>query len=273
MKIILQYHMRIGDIVRIFPLAAHLAKQKHEVFIECLPRYASILNLIDYAKWKDPAAPVKDPEGKPLYDALYPLQIWPHHSHKFRTENPALKWLDFIIKLHGADFAGVKREIVLDKLPPLEPILLRYGIPREYSLACPVGRTEMLLGDRVCTIPIDFYIFENWLHNVVKPRGAVFYLTPPGFQPNRRYVCVQDLAELATLILHAIDFASICSAPAVLATARFEKKPLRETWHYISPVHPRERAQDDIVAKEQIRWEVQLNAAVPQIVRQKTDAR
>ena len=124
----------------------------------------------------------------------------------------------------------------------------------------------MTLGDRVCSLPIDFYIFENWLHNVVKPRGAVFYLAPPGFPMNRRSVCVQDLAELATLIHNAIDFASICSAPAVIASAKIGKKPLRESWAYVSPIHPREREQDDITAKEQVRYRVELNAAVPRIV-------
>ena len=268
MKIILQYRMRLGDIVRIFPLAAHLAKKKHEVFIECLPKYQSILNLIDYAKWKDPAQPLKDLDGKPLFDVLYPLQIWPELANQYRTENPARTFFDFVIEQHGADFKGAKRQINFDRLPALEPILLRYGIPREYSLACPVGFTEMMKGDRVCSIPIDFYIFEDWFHNRVRPRGGVFYLTPPGFVPNRRHVCVADLAELATLIRHAQDFASICSAPAVIASAWSEGKPLRESWHYVSPIHPRERAQDDITAKGQIRWQVELNAAVPRIVPQ-----
>lgn len=272
MKIILQYHIRLGDIVRIFPLAAHLAKRKHEVFIECLPKYASILGLIDYAKWKDPAQPVKDLEGKPLYDVLYPLQIWPNLANQYRTETPPKKFLDFVIEQHGRDFRGLKQQITFDTLPPLEPILLRYGIPRDYSLACPVGFTEMMKGDRVCSLPIDFYIFEDWFHNQVKPRGGVFYLTPPGFVPNRRHVCVKELPELATLIRHALDFATICSAPAAIASAWFDKKPLRDSWHYISPVHPRERAQDDIAAKEQVRWQVELNAATPRIVPQ-LDAR
>jgi hypothetical protein len=270
MKIVLQYRVRLGDIVRILPFAAHLAKQKHEVFIECLPKYASLFNLVDYVKWKDPAAPVKDEKGKPLFDAIYPLAIWPHHAHEYRTETPARKFLDYVSDLHGDDFKGAKREIVFDHLPPIEPILAKYGLPAGFSIACPVGCTEMMLGDRVCSVPIDFYIFENWLNNSVRPRGNVFYVTPPGFEPNRRYVCVKDLAELASLIHHAIDFASICSAPAAIATARFKGKPLRAAWHYISPAHPRERLQDDITAKEAVRWEVQLNAAVPAIVPQKS---
>lgn len=269
MKILLQYRVRLGDIVRIFPLALHLAKQKHEVFIECLPKYASVFKLITYAKFKDPSDPVADPKGKPLFDAVYNLQIWPQRSHLYRTENPARRFLDFVIEQHGDDFKGIKREIVFNTLPPLEPILLKYAIPADFSLACPVGFTEMMLGDRVCSVPIDFFIFENWLQSTLKPRGNVFYLTPPGFRPNRRYVCVEDLAELATLIHHALDFASICSAPAVIASATFEGKPLRKAWAYVSPVHQRERAQDDITAKEQTRFFVELNAATPRIVPQK----
>ena len=137
MKIVLQYRVRLGDIIRIFPFAAHLAKKKHEVFIECLPKYASILGLIDYAKWKDPLAPLKAVDSKPLFDVLYPLQIWPGLAHQYRTGNPAMRFVDFIASQHGDDFKGMKREIVFDHLPALEPILLKYGIPRDYSLACP----------------------------------------------------------------------------------------------------------------------------------------
>jgi hypothetical protein len=272
MKIILQYHLRLGDIIRLFPLARHLAgqgKTTNEVFIECDPKYHSIFGLVDYVKPKHPQAPLKDAAGKPLYDALYPLQIWPAKAQVYRSKSPPLRFLDFVTSGYPEDFRGLRREIVFDRLPPIEPILAKYKIPAEYSIACPAGFCENIRGDYGLSRPIDFYIFESWLNYTIKPRGAVFFLSPLASGMNRRFVHVSDLSELASLIRHALDFATILSAPAVIASARFEKKPLREKWHYVSPIDPTSRALDDIGTKEQTRWEVELNAATPRIVPQK----
>lgn len=272
MKIVLQYHIRLGDIIRLFPIARHLAGQGkgNEIFIECAERYRSVLDLIDYAKWKDPAAPLKDEKGGKLFDALYPLQIWPQRAHQYRTDRAGPRWADFITAPYPDDFRGMNRAIVFTKLPPLEATLKKYGIPADYSLACPAGFCENIRGDFGLSQPIDFYIFESWLHHTIKPRGNVFYLAPLKSGMNRRFVHVDNLAELATLIRGAIDFATILSAPAVIASARIDKKPIREAWHYVSPIDPISRVQDDIATKEQTRWEVELNAATPRIVRQKS---
>lgn len=272
MKTILQYHLRLGDVIRLFPLARHLAGQGkgNEIFIECLEKYQSIFGLVDYVKWKHPGAPLKDAAGKPLFDALYPLQIWPAKANAYRHRKPPLKFLSFLVSEYPDDFRGLRSEIVFDRLPPLAPILAKHKIPADYSLACPAGFCENVRGDYGLSRPIDFYIFESWLNYTVKPRGAVFYLAPLASGMNRRFVHVTDLAELATLIHHALDFATILSAPAVIASARFDKKPLREKWHYVSPIDPTSRALDDIGAKEQVRWEVNLNAATPRIIPQRS---
>jgi hypothetical protein len=271
MKIILQYHLRLGDIIRLFPLARHLAAQDktNEIFIECLPKYESIFGLVDYVKWKHPDAPLKDASGKPLYDALYPLQIWPARAQAYRTKQPPLRFTDFLTSGFPDEFRGIQKAITFTKLPPIEHVLAKYKLPAAYSLACPAGFCENIRGDYGLSRPIDFYIFENWWIHSIKPRGALYYLSPLSSGMNRQFVHVTDLSDLATLIQHALDFATILSAPAVIASARFEKKPLREKWHYVSPIDPISRALDDIGAKEQVRWEVQLNAATPRIVPQK----
>lgn len=270
MKIVLQYRLRLGDIIRLFPIAKHLAATKgNEIFIECAEKYRSIFGLVDYVKWKDPAAPLKDEKGNHLFDALYPLQIWPHRAHLYRQQKAGPKWLDFVTSPFPADFKGMQRSIEFTKLPALADVLTKYNMPADYSLACPAGFCENVSGDFGLLCPIDFYIFELWWIHNVKPRGNVFYLAPLKSGMNRRFVYVTDLADLATLIRGAIDFASILSAPAVIASARFEKRPLRDDWHYVSPIDPISRAQDDIATKEQTRWEVDLNHATPRIVRQK----
>ncbi len=271
MKIVLQYHLRLGDIIRLFPLARHLHGKGNQVFIECAEKYRSILGLIDYAEWKDPALPLKDKKGAKLYDVLYPLQIWPNRAHHYRNvPQPGPKFLDFLTAPYADDFKGLARGIAFTSLPPIEPILTKYNLPPDFSLACPTNFCENISGDYGLSRPIDFYIFESWLHSWVKPRGNVFYLHPLKSGMNRRFIHVDNLAELATLIRHAIDFATILSAPAVIASARFDKKPLRDHWHYVSPIDPTSRVQDDISTKEQVRWEVDLNQAVPRIVREKS---
>ena len=272
MKILIQSNTRLGDIIRGFPLAAHLAKNpKDHVSIECHAKYASILKLVDYAAWKDPADSYKDAAGKPLFEMVYPAAIWPAWAYRYRTENPAKKWLDFVTDQHGTDFRGLSRAIVFTNLPPLAPILKKYNLPAKFSLACPCGFQESIPGDRPRSLTeIPFDLIDSWVCFQMRPRGDFFYLTPPGFRPNRRCVCVDDLAELATLIRNAIDFGTILSAPAVIASARFEKKPIRESWHYIAPINTRERDQDDIATKEQTRWEVNYNAATPRIVLSKS---
>ena len=271
MKIVLQYRLRLGDIIRLFPVARHLANKGHTVFIECAEKYRSILALADYVQWKDPALPLKDKAGAKLFDQLYPMQIWPGRSHLYRGNGCDLKWLDFVTSPYADDFKGMARSINFTSLPPLPEILTKYNLPPDYSLACPTGFCENVSGDYGLSRPIDFHVFENWLINWVKPRGNVFYLAPLKSGMNRRFIHVTDLAELASLIRGAIDFATILSAPAVIASARFDKKPLRDSWHYVSPIDPISRKLDDISTKEQVRWEVSLNNPEgPRIIREKT---
>lgn len=309
MKIVLQQHNGFNGVLRILPIAAHLAtKEKAEVFIETPAQYRSILNLVDYAKWKDPAEPVVEtksekiipPEVKAalarfertkldpmvsldavhaegarlrseiekcpnvtrqIYDLVYTLQIHPVRYHLYRTQEPPKRMLDFILEPFGDDFRGMNREIVFSRIPPIEDVLRKYNLPDEFSLACPCGSAQ--------SSPPGFDLFEGWISSIARTDRRLYYLTPRGFRPNRLWVCVEDLAELATLIRHATEFFTLNAAPAVIACARFEKKPLRKSWHHLSPRIPRERFQDDMHAKEQTRWEIVDPGTGERIVRQK----
>jgi hypothetical protein len=91
-------------------------------------------------------------------------------------------------------------------------------------------------------------------------------LAGQGWRPNRLHVCVDDLSELAALIAGAKIFASVSAGPAVIASGLIDGRPLRGQWDYVAPLNPRERFQDDIQGKNQVRWEMSLAGSAPLII-------
>lgn len=203
------------------------------------------------------------PTTRALYDVVYPLAIWPNRAHEYRTENPPRRWLDFVTAPFGDDFKGAKREVIFTKIPALEEVRAKYRLPPVFSVACAAGFPQSV------THPVPFDLFEIWLFSTARKNVPVYYLVPPEWRPNRNHICVTDLAELATLIRGAQEFFTVNSGPAVIAGARLEKTPLRESWHHISPRVPRERFQDDSFHKGQVRWEVSATGSGDHIARQK----
>jgi len=119
------YHQRLGDIINCFPAARHFASQGEEVFIECLPQYASALDLISYAKWTAPGSR----EGE-----ILDFQIWPHRYNEYR--NSGKSYVDFMYD-HPA-LNGVDRQIILDRVPSGPPP----GMPDQYNLLAPLGISQ-----------------------------------------------------------------------------------------------------------------------------------
>ena len=254
---------KLGGILRAFPFAAHLAKMGRQVFIECADGAKSVLSLASYVAWKDPALGFSTEDQTAILPELFDLQIFPGRVHAYRTHNPPMRYAEFLESLYPQVFKGMRRDVVFDRLPAIRPILEKYRLPADYDLACPIGSIES-------ESPIFFGLFEDWLANRLKLRtGKCYYLAGQGWRPNRLHVCVTDLAEIAALVRHAMNFATINAAPAVMASALFEGERLRKSWHHVSPIPPRERYQDDILAKEQTRWEVNLGALCPYISQQK----
>lgn len=258
MRVILQCSRPLGAILRLFPIAAHLHKQKHEVFLECPESAASILRLVDYLKWWD-AKGLRTEADLRIRAELWPMQIFPRMLQAYRTENPPRRHLDFLGALHPEELKGMKREVVLSHVPEIGPILKKYGLPSVFDLACPAPSIEP-------NAPVDFGIFESWLCDTLRLQGPCYYLAGEGWRPNRLHVCVSDLSELAALIRHARTFSSVTAGPAVLASARVGSEPLREEWNFVVPTAPRDRFQDDISSKGQVRWEVNAGAPVPSII-------
>lgn len=94
-KILLKYHQRLGDVIRVLAMARSLSEKGWEVYIECLPEYHSIFKVCPYAQAVSPNQ--KPPPGF-KFDVMLDLEIWPSKYHSYRSSQK--KWWDFVTGLH-----------------------------------------------------------------------------------------------------------------------------------------------------------------------------
>jgi len=201
------YHQRLGDIINCFPAARHFASQGEEVLIECLPQYASVLDLISYAKWVAPG----EGEGE-----ILDFQIWPNRYNEYR--NSGQSYVDFMYS-HPA-LVGVDRKIVLDCIPDGPPP----GLPDQYNLLAPLGISQ---GWNYPTLDI--------LDKAEKLMGDFIILCERKYYFYKRHWTAGSVVEMAQAIKHADKFMTINSAPAILASALRQDRttyflPQKEQW-------------------------------------------
>jgi ADP-heptose:LPS heptosyltransferase len=137
MRILLVYHLRLGDIARCLPIAKHFADQGHEVDFECLPEYRGLFALVPYCR------PVT-PSARPGYDRIIDLQIWPNRMAEWKAS--PMDWIDFVYGLlpEGGE---INRQIVLSPPRDLAPSWLKESVacfPTGYSQEWPVHPAEAL---------------------------------------------------------------------------------------------------------------------------------
>lgn len=95
MKLLLRYHLRLGDIIKVLSIAMQLDALGNQVWIECNREYHSIFKLCPYAM---PAYPGQIPPKGFKFDHVLNLQIWPDHYNAYRASK--LKWWDFVTSLY-----------------------------------------------------------------------------------------------------------------------------------------------------------------------------
>ena len=134
MKICLAYSQRLGDIVRILPIARHLAGQGHEVLIECLPQYHGIFGAVSYVK---PSLTAQ--RERQNYDRIYELEIWPNRYDDFRRSGKT--WDDYVFGIYP-EFAGVHRKPEFDLIEE-NGRLEDYGLTSEVCIFAPFGYSQM----------------------------------------------------------------------------------------------------------------------------------
>lgn len=224
MKICLVYHMRLGDIIRILPIARCLTSQGHSVYVECLEPYWGLFNCVSYAR---PARP-EDREAM-KYGRVIDLQVWPHRYEDYRRSGKP--WSDFVFGLHP-EFAGLDRRPVFDLIGE-QPMLAEYGIREPVCLFAPMGYSQ---GRQHSLGALLDACAERTQHRIVFLVDALQlgHLREQGV-PDRDMLCARSPAHLPRLIRDADDFFTVNSAPCIIAGA-----VRKHFWHVPSGI-----AQDD----------------------------
>jgi hypothetical protein len=208
MKICLIYHQRLGDILRILPIARHLANQGHEVLVEVLPQYVSIFGAISYAKPSDP----KD-HAAHNFDKVYNLQVWPTRYADFMESGKS--WSDYVFGLFP-EFSEISRKPIFDLLDEGNG-LAHYGFTEPICLFAPFGYSQTTR-----------YKFDALLSEAraLSNRKLVMLVDPAQHKhllelgvKDGDMLCAKKLSDLPRLICEADDFFTINSSPCIIAGA------------------------------------------------------
>lgn len=224
MRVCLVYHMRLGDIIRILPIARCLASQGHSVYVECLEPYWGLFSCVSYAR---PARP--EDRAAMNYGRVIDLQIWPKLYDDYRRSGKS--WGEYVFGLHP-EFAALDRRPVFDLIGE-QPMLLEYGIDEPVCLFAPFGYSQ---GRQYDINALLDACDERTQHRIVFLVDALQFghLREQGV-PARDMLCARSPAHLPRLIRDAADFFTVNSAPCIIAGA-----VRQHFWHVPSGI-----AQDD----------------------------
>ena len=194
MKVLIQYHERLGDVLRILPLARHLFKSGNDVFIECKDQYADILTCVTYAKHKR----IEESYGE--FDYVFNRQIWPLLYDEYRQSGKW--WEDFVYGEYAPDAVG--KRVVFDSIIEGENL----GI---FDLVAPFGISQIVQHDpmNVITKAMNLYGKDN-----------LAVLCPPEYRINGlRTITAKSVSELPWIIKSSRNFLGINSSPSIIASA------------------------------------------------------
>ena len=208
MKIGIRYWQRLGDVIRLFPLAEHFNRQGHEVKIICSPIYHEIFRCASYV---EPGTLDED------FDRLIDLEIWDSFADNnnqprymaFRTMKK--KWVDFIYD----DFPEVENryKILFTKIE-FEDYF--YEIPEQYNLIAPMGMSQIFKWP-FPEIQKRVYEIMDSTHDL-NPTYVLGTKDVPGV------LTAKKLYHLPKMIKDAASFFCINSAPSIIAGAVRENK-------------------------------------------------
>jgi hypothetical protein len=218
MKLLIIYHLRLGDIARCLPIAKHFHDNGWQVDFECLTEYHGLFDLVPYAR------PIPPGASCPGYDRILDLQVWPRKIAEWHATD--LNWMDFVYSLFP-EGPSIDRQIVLSEPPPLAPSWISKTFicfPTGYSQAWRTNPSEVLTLAHHLAQGAPVWAIGKAEHGMAE-------------LPSIPYLC--------SCIAQAKGMLSICTASSILASA------LRQTHHHISD-HPKH----DFRHPNQIRIEV-----------------
>lgn len=224
MKILLIYHMRLGDILQVLAMARSLTEQGHEVYIECNQEYHSIFKICPYAQAVYPGQ--KPPPGF-KFGWIIDLQIWPSRYHDYRHSKK--KWWDFVTSIHPLLTGLPWRSPFVEPLPPF-PV----DDAKKYVVIANSGYSQMPKINPQKVTDLAGKLYPN-LHQL--------HLGTNTSHGPASYYQATDLCHLAGLIKHAGAVVTINTSVDYFADL------LRD--HYDHVVNGVE--QDDFFSKKQTR--------------------
>lgn len=234
MKLLIQYHLRLGDIVRLFPIARHYANQGYQVSIECQPNYWPIFSAITYAR---PAAP-----GASTclgWAKVFNPQIWPDRYNAFRLSG--LSWMDFVYGLYP-EWVGIDRTILFDRLGafPLPKLLADYSLPAGYQMIFPFSYSSRPVPlERIFEIAAGLPEFNAERTFLFMERTQKAALVANGFDPDR-IRCVDRLAELPALIAYADAVLTVNTSTTIIAGAVRDPDKSKARYFHIREPNPQD---------------------------------
>lgn len=219
--------MRLGDIIRILPIAYSLNAQGHAVYVECLEPYWGLFDCVSYAR---PARP--EDRAAMNYGRVIDLQIWPKFYYDFRQSGKL--WGDYVFGLFP-EFSRLDRRPIFDLIDE-QPSLAEYGFKEPICLFAPFGYSQ---GKRYAVNALLDACNERTRHRIIFLVDATQknHLREHGI-PDGDMLCARSPAHLPRLIRDAVDVFAINSAPCIIAGAVRD-----HFWHVLSGV-----AQDDTIA-------------------------
>ena len=218
MKICIAYSQRLGDIIRILPIARHFAADGDEVYVECLEQYHDFFDCVSYCR-----PSLLSQRADHDFGMLLDLEIWPNRFNQFVDSGQT--WLDFVYG-SNALLAGIDRKPVFDLIDQM-PSLADYYLTPDVGIFSPFGYSqrnrysletlEECAMDRICG---PFVTLADPSHAEALGRAGI---------AKDSILTARRSSHLPRLLRDARSVFTINSAPSIICGA-----VRSEFWHVLS---------------------------------------
>lgn len=191
---------RLGDILLCFPAAKFLHDRGNEVLIECKTEYHDIFQCVDYVK----PVPMYMGRGHPIVMGVHPNSGGTLQRY-LSYRKSGKKWQDWVYQQVNVLAECPGGAPLFTKLGHVKPSF--YSLPKQFVLASPFGYSQVVK-----------YRPEGVVAAVCDRNPGVPHKTLNDAHSSSHFqITARRLSHLPDIISWAHDFASINSAPAIIA--------------------------------------------------------
>jgi hypothetical protein len=220
-KLLLRYHQRLGDIIQCLSMCRQLARQGHEMYLECNQEYHTIFRICPYVM---PIFPGQAPPRGFRFDHVIDPQIWPQRYYQYRASKQ--KWWEFTTSLHPLLGGLTWQSPFLENVLPVSP----WVKPESFCLIAHTGFSQVPAID-----PQNVVALAQRLHPTLIPLTI-------GIKGRYR---TTDLCDLVSFVQKAGAVVTINTSVDFMADSLREKYD-----HVICSGHGE---QDDFFSEKQVR--------------------